>query len=191
MTSRVPSPPPRRRYDRVGGTILAVLGVAVAVVAVIALRHPNGHQARPVSLRTTTTATVTATPTATRTPTPTSTRTPSSSSTTPSAQSSTLDPSASAAAHAVPLIVLNNTSTADLAGTAQQRFQGAGWTVTYVGNIVNDILSTCAYYDPSDPENEQAALELQREFPAIKRVKEKFPELPSGPIVVVVTNDYS
>jgi hypothetical protein len=87
--------------------------------------------------------------------------------------------------------VLNNTSTADLAGTAQQRFQGAGWTVTYVGNIVNDILSTCAYYDPSDPENEQAALELQREFPAIKRVKEKFPELPSGPVVVVLTNDYS
>ena len=169
-----------------GGTILAVVGVAVAVVAVIALRHPNGHQARPVSLRTTATATVTATPSPTRTP----SRTPSSS--TPSSpHSSTPGSAASAAAHSVPLVVLNNTSVPDLASTAEQRFQDAGWTVTSVGNIFNDILSTCAYYDPSDPVNEQAALELQQEFPAIKRVREKFPELPPGPVVVVLTTDYS
>jgi LytR cell envelope-related transcriptional attenuator len=171
----------------VGGTILAAVGVAVAVVAVIALRHPNGHQARPVSLGTTATATVTATPSPTRTRTP--SRTPSSG--TPSANSSTPGSAASAAAHSVALVVLNNTSIPDLAQTAQQRFEDGGWTVTSVGNIVNDILSTCAYYDPSDPVNEQAALELQQEFPAIKRVREKFPELPPGPIVVVLTTDYS
>jgi hypothetical protein len=181
MTSRVPSPPPRRRYDRVGGTVLAVLGVAVAVVAVIALRHPNGRQARPVSLRTTATATVTAT--ATPTPRP--------SSGAPSAQSSTPGSTRSAATHSVPLVVLNNTSIGGLADEAKQRFEAAGWTVTSVGNIFNDILSTCAYYDPSDPANEQGALELQQQFPAIKRVKEKFPELPPGPIVVVLTTDYS
>ena len=174
MTSRVPSPPPRRRYDRVGGTVLAVIGVAVAVVAVIALRHPNGRQARPVSLPTTATATVTATPT------------PSS-----SAPSSTAGSTPSAATHSVPLVVLNNTSTIGLAKTARQRFEAAGWTVTSVGTMTNDILSTCAYYDPSDPANQQAALELQQEFPAIKRVKEKFAELPAGPIVVVLTTDYS
>jgi len=175
MTSRVPSPPPRRRYDRVGGTVLAVIGVAVAAVAVIALRHPNGRQARPVSLPTT--ATVTATPT------------PSSGA--PSGQSSTPGSTGSAATHAVPLIVLNNTSTVGLAETARQRFEAAGWTVTSVGTISNDIISTCAYYDPSDPANEQAATQLQQEFPAIKRVREKFPELPAGPIVVVLTTDYS
>jgi hypothetical protein len=175
MTNRVPSPPPRRRYDRVGGTVLAVVGVAVAAVAVIALRHPNGRQARPVSLPTT--ATVTATPT------------PSSSA--PSGQSSTPGSTGSAATHAVPLIVLNNTSVVGLAKTARQRFEAEGWTVTSVGTISNDIISTCAYYDPSDPANEQAASELQQEFPAIKRVKEKFPELPPGPIVVVLTTDYS
>jgi len=175
MTSRVPSPPPRRRYDRVGGTVLAVIGVAVAAVAVIALRHPNGRQARPVSLPTT--ATVTATPT------------PSSGA--PSGQSSTPGSTGSAATRAVPLIVLNNTSTVGLAETARQRFEAAGWTVTSVGTISNDIISTCAYYDPSDPANEQAATQLQQEFPAIKRVREKFPELPAGPIVVVLTTDYS
>ena len=175
MTSRVPSPPPRRRYDRVGGTVLAVIGVAVAAVAVIALRHPNGRQARPVSLPTT--ATVTATPT------------PSSGA--PSGQSSTPGSTGSAGTHAVPLIVLNNTSTVGLGETSRQRFEAAGWTVTSVGTISNDIISTCAYYDPSDPANEQAASRLQQEFPAIKRVREKFPELPAGPIVVVLTTDYS
>ena len=175
MTSRVPSPPPRRRYDRVGGTVLAVIGVAVAAVAVIALRHPNGRQARPVSLPTT--ATVTATPT------------PSSGA--PSGQSSTPGSTGSPGTHAVPLIVLNNTSTVGLGETARQRFEAAGWTVTSVGTISNDIISTCAYYDPSDPANEQAASQLQQEFPAIKRVREKFPELPAGPIVVVLTTDYS
>jgi hypothetical protein len=176
MTSRVPSPPPRRRYDRVGGTVLAVIGVAVAVVAVIALRHPNGRQARPVSLPTT--ATVTATPT----PTP----TPSS-----GAPSSTPGSTPSVATHSVPLVVLNNTSTVGLAKTARQRFEAAGWTVTSVGTMSNDILSTCAYYDPSDPANQQAAMELQQEFPAIKRVEAKFAELPAGPVVVVLTTDYS
>ncbi len=119
MSSRVPQPSNRRRIDRISGSVLAVLGVAVAVVAVIALRHPNGRQARPVALRTTTTATVTAT----ATPKP-STR-------------------------------------------------------------------PRAYYDPSDPADEQAALQLQQQFPAIKRVREKFAELPAGPIVVVLTTDYS
>jgi len=32
---------------------------------------------------------------------------------------------------------------------------------------------------------------LQQQFPAIKRVKERFAELPPGPIVIVLTSDYS
>lgn len=162
--------------------MLALLGVAVAVVAVIALRHPNGRQARPVSLPTTSTATSTRTVTATPTP-----LHKSSASTPPSTPVST----PSFAARSVPLVVLNDTSIYHLADTARQRFEAGGWTVTYVGNYVNDILSTCAYYDPSDPANEQAAQQLQQQFPAIKRVKERFPELPPGPIVVVLTPDYS
>ena len=78
-----------------------------------------------------------------------------------------------------------------MAETAKQRFEAGGWTVTSTDNFSNDILSTCAYYDPTDPANQQAALALQQQFPAIKRVKERFPELPAGPIVVVLTSDYS
>ena len=180
MSGRMREPLQRRRGDRIGGVLLAVLGIVVAVVAVVALRHPNGRQAKAVSLRT---STVTATTTHTTTASPTKPRTQPSS--TPSATSPSTD------SHAVPLIVLNNTTIQGLADTARQRFEAAGWTVTSVSTMSDDILSTCAYYDPSDPANQTAALQLQQEFPAIKRVKEKFPGLPPGPIVVVLTTDYS
>jgi len=88
-------------------------------------------------------------------------------------------------------VVLNTTSINGLADTAAQQFEAGGWTVTDKENYSNDILSTCAYYDPSDPANEQQAEQLQQEFPAIKRIKERFPELPAGPIVVALTSDYS
>jgi len=182
MTSREPSPPNRRRVDRISGSLLAVLGIAVAVVALIALRHPNGRQAKPVSLRTST-STVTATP---PTSTKTVTKTPS-----PSKHPTTGSGSSTSTSHPIPLVVLNSTTTNGLADTAKQRFEQGGWTVTSTDTIVNDILSTCAYYDPNTPGAQQAAEQLQQQFPAIKRVKEKFSDLPAGPVVVVLTSDYS
>jgi hypothetical protein len=179
MTSRVPTPPNRRRIDRVSGSVLAVLGIAVAVVALVALRHPNGRQAKPVSLRTTSTATstVTATKTVPKPPASTPHTTPGS--------------ATSATSHPIPLVVLNSTSVQGLADTARQRFEAGGWKVTSADNITNDIISTCAYYDPTSPGAQQAAEQLQQQFPAIKRVKEKFPELPAGPVVIVLATDYS
>ena len=78
-----------------------------------------------------------------------------------------------------------------LADTAAARFKAGGWTVSSTGNLNNSILSTCAYYDPTSPGAQQAAEQLQQQFPAIKRVKEKFPELPAGPVVIVLAADYS
>jgi hypothetical protein len=94
-------------------------------------------------------------------------------------------------AQQTPLVVLNNSLISGLAGQASQRFQAAGWTVSSVGNLQNDIISTCAYFDPNDPAAKPAAKALQREFPTIKRVRPKFPQLPAGPVVVVLTSDYS
>lgn len=91
----------------------------------------------------------------------------------------------------MPLIVLNNTTITGLAKRAAHRFEAGGWTVTRYDNYQNDILSTCAYYDPSDPQAEAAAQALQEQYPTIKRVKPRFPELPEGPVVVVLTPDYS
>jgi hypothetical protein len=91
----------------------------------------------------------------------------------------------------VPLIVLNNTTISGLAKQAAARFESGGWTVTKYDNYQNDILSTCAYYDPSNPQAESAARALQEQYPTIKRVKPRFAELPEGPVVVVLTPDYS
>jgi len=90
----------------------------------------------------------------------------------------------------VPLVVLNNTTTSGLAKKAAEQFRNGGWTVRETGNLTNNIISTCAYYDPSDDAAQAAAKALQKQFPIIKRVQEKFAELPSGPVVVVLTPDY-
>jgi hypothetical protein len=113
---------------------------------------------------------------------------PASSRTSPSA--STSAPSGTGL-KATPLVVLNNSTTTGLAKQAAQQFEAGGWSVTDTGNLTNDIVSTCAYYDPADGSALAAAEALQQQFPAIKRIKPKFAELPSGPIVVVLTSDFT
>jgi hypothetical protein len=88
---------------------------------------------------------------------------------------------------AIPLIVLNNTSVAGLAKTATDKLRSDGWTVTRYDNYNNDIVSTCAYYDPSVRGAKAAAEALRAQYSWIQRAKERFAELPSGPVVVVLT----
>jgi hypothetical protein len=91
----------------------------------------------------------------------------------------------------LPLVVLNNTNVQSLAQQAKATFEAGGWVVTSTGNLTNDIVSTCTYYDPAVSGAQAAATALQKQFPAIKRVRPKFAELPAGPIVVVLTSDYA
>jgi hypothetical protein len=178
----------RRTRERLAGIGLAVLGVVVLAVAVFAIRNPrNGpHDAAPPSPSTTSPAVQSSTSAAPR-------------SADPSVQPTNVVPITAGAspgmtlarAQRVPLVVLNNTTIAGLAGQAAQRFKLSGWRVTSVGNLTNDILSTCAYYDPTEPRAKAAATMLKHEFPTIKRVRPKFPQLPAGPIVVVLTPDYA
>jgi hypothetical protein len=181
----------RRRLDLVVGAVLAVLGVVVAVVAVVALHHPNGRREPKAAVTYTVTPSATAKSSASG-----SAPASGSGSATPSTSGASTSGSASTGAttagvKSVPLVVLNVTSRTGLAASAAKTFEDGGWTVTSSGNLSNNILSTCAYYDPSDPANLAAATALMAQFPAIKRVKEKFDGLPAGPIVVVLTNDYS
>ena len=149
------------------------------IVAVVALRHPKQ------------TATAAGSDTRLSTSPPVSASAPASragsSSATPSSS-----PSPTSAIGSQPLIVLNDTQVANLAADAAARFRSGGWTVTSIDEgYSNDILSTAAYYDPAVPWAQQAALALQRQYPTIKRVVARFPQLPQGPIVVVLTTDYS
>jgi hypothetical protein len=164
----------RQQRERAAGVVVVCLGVIVLIVAVMALREPKGHVSSA-------SAKVKASSVAKQS----QTKTPSTTASKP--RSSTR----STNVKKVPLVVLNNTTIKNLAAQAAQRFESGGWTVTSSGNLTNEIVSTCAYYDPSDPEAKPAAEALQAEYPTNKRVKPKFPELPDGPVVVVLTPDYA
>jgi hypothetical protein len=167
--------------------LLTVLGVVVLVVAVFALKHPHKTATAAATSTRTPSPTRSSTPGASHSPTGTPTGTPA---VTSSASSTPAGHSASSSTHPIPLVVLNNTTVHGLAEQAKATFQAGGWTVTSTGNLTNDILSTCAYYDPDAPGAQAAAEQLQAQFPGIKRVKPKFAGLPAGPIVVVLTPDY-
>jgi hypothetical protein len=176
----------RRNRELLSGIALAVLGLVVLAVAVFAIRNPRGGS-----------------PAAAQTPDTSSPASSTGTSSTAGSQSRSIEPTDTvpitanssgltlAQAQQVPLVVLNNTTISGLATQAAHRFQAAGWHVTSVGNLVNDIISTCAYFDPSVANAKAAAKVLKHEFPAIKRVRPRFPQLPPGPIVVVLTPDYA
>ena len=167
-----------------------MLGVVVLVVAFFALRNPHHNTAGGVSQ----TITRTVSPSAP------ASSTGSNASQTPSdtvAPSTSLVPSdtASRPKHSAigsqPLVVLNAVGTPDLANEAATQFEDGGWTVSHTADYTNNFLSTAVYYDPSVRGAHRAARALQRQFPFIKRVVERFPQLPPGPVVVVLWNDYT
>jgi LytR cell envelope-related transcriptional attenuator len=174
-----PRSPGRWRIDRAIGVVLTIVGLGVAVVAIIALQRPGGRQASsetgPVTARVPASAARSARPSSAR----------------PRTTPAPVTPAAPALASPLPLIVLNNTAHAGAQNVAQQEFEKGGWTVSYVSTLDNQILSTCVYYDPGIPNALAAARRLQQQFPTIKRVVPRFAELPPGPLVVVLTSDFA
>ena len=168
-----------------------MVGVVVLIVAVVALRDPRSGGPKDAGKSVGVSQSAAGTPSSSRTTAKTrstsadpSATGPSSSSGSPSGSQTAGDPKS------VPLVVLNDTTVSGLAKSAAQRFENGGWTVTSSGNLTNDILSTCAYYDPDVSGAKAAAKALRAQYPTIKRIEPKFPELPSGPVVVVLTPDY-
>ena len=171
-----------------------LLGAVVLVIAIFALRNPKSHVTAGSVGATTVVSSPTGSPTA-RTSKSGSTASAKPAHAATSAQSSASGSSsntpATTGARSVTLVVLNNTETAGLAKQAANRFEAGGWTVSSTGNLSNNIISTCAYYDPAVAGAKDAAEALRAQFPTIKRVKARFAELPSGPLVVVLTPGYS
>jgi hypothetical protein len=156
-------------------------------VAILALRHPknNGATAGTQSPHPSDSVSVSASSTPRTTPASTPKSTPTSApSTTASSAHST------SGAKSLSLIVLNNSTIHGLAASASADFTRGGWKVSSYGNYQNNIISTCAYYDPSVPGAQAEAQALQQQFPTIRRVEPRFAELPASPIVVVLTSDY-
>ncbi|MEO7285657.1 MAG: LytR C-terminal domain-containing protein [Jatrophihabitantaceae bacterium] len=164
--------------------MLVLVGTAVAILAVTALHHPKGRLAANASQSESVSSSASASGSKPKSSAPRSTQpgTPTASRSTPS--------SSPAGSGRLPLVVLNNSSSTT-ATTAADRFRQGGWTVTDTSTFAGSILSTAAYYDPNVAGAQTAAEALQQQFPAIQRVKPKFGGLPGGPIVVVLTSDYS
>jgi len=166
----------RHQRERIAGILVVCLGLVVLVIAVIALREPNGHVSGSG---------------ATNVANGSGANQPSQSPDSSSGSATGSHSPTPADLKSVPLVVLNNSSVVDLAAQAARQFEDGGWSVTRIDDLQNEILSPCAYYDPSTKNAHAAAKALQRQFPGIDRVKPKFAELPSGPIVVVLTGDYT
>jgi hypothetical protein len=159
---------------------VSAIGVVVAVVAVVAVQHPDGWSAGPRAAGVaaaggpsahapTTHAAATSAVPSSRTPTP----------------------SAPAPSVKMPLVVVNSTGKLGLAAAAADTFRAAGWVVSMLANYPGQVASSCVYYDPAVLHAQDAALGLQRQFPAIGRVAARFDPLPAGPVVVVLADDYS
>lgn len=189
-------PAPARRREQIIGAVVVVVGVAVLVLSIVALvaagSGPGSDVAGPAV--TLPGGSGTASPTGAATS-PSSTGSPAGSGTptTSTSSSATTSPpnSPTSAIGSQPLVVLNNTSESGLAQTAAATFTEGGWTVTDTANWSQSTISTCAYYDASVAGAEAAAQALMQQFPAIKRAVAKYGALPAGPVVVVLTNDYT
>jgi LytR cell envelope-related transcriptional attenuator len=175
---------PRNRWELLGGIGLAALGVAILIVALIALHNPNGHSSVASQDTSTPKSSLKSSLKSSPRSSPAKTKVSASGATSTSVSSP-------AAADETPLVVLNDTFRVGLAGQAMRRFEAGGWAVTSIGNFTDDIPSTSAYFDPAVPGAEAAARALQVQFPTIKRVAPKLADLPAGPVVVVLRADYS
>jgi hypothetical protein len=185
----------RRRIELALAVGAIIAALAIGIFAVVALNQPQGRQAAKATGNIT--ASVSTNPpgsTASSTKSassPATTGTGASSASTSTSSSPAAQTSSSSAVMDIPVVVVNNTDTNGLADTAVARLKAGGWTATNGGNFSGDIVSTAAYYDPTVTGAQAAATALQIQFPAIKRIKEKFDGLPAGPIVLVLTTDYS
>ena len=181
MVHTAPPPALHRPAERLLGALLLVVGLGLAVLAYVALGHPHGRQAGLLRPLASAPAGVPGTAAAGQRPAG-HQQTPA-----PAGYAGTSDGGLTT----TPLIVLDNTGRPALARGATALFQRAGWTVTDTSTFDGDILSTAVYYDPATQGARAAAEALQLQFPAIQRVRPKFDGLPRGPLVVVLTYDYS
>jgi hypothetical protein len=92
-----------------------------------------------------------------------------------------------AAAPKLALTVLNNSNVNKLAARASVKFHAAGWPIRDTGVFRGRIPVTTVYYAPGQ---QASAVLLQKQFPAIARVRPRFAALPGSGLTVVLTRDY-
>ena len=195
---------------RLVGALVALLGVVLLVVGIVALgggdSGPSGAAPAPSTSvspsvspsvsrsggpASGTSAGSPSAPATRSTPSPNPTRTATVVPPPPSPRPSATPPPGTTPARA-PLTVLNNSTIGGLADRAAGQVQNRGWQVAQVGNFAGRLPVTTVYYTPGDGSGQAAANELAHEFPQIDQVLPRYAGLPPTPagIVLVVTKDW-
>lgn len=189
----------------VAGVVVALAGVAVVLVALLALRsgadHPVGLTgvgqqalslpvpASPVQVSPVPASPTPAAPAATD-PSPDDLSQPTLPGDHPGSSAvaaSTPAPVPAPAAARVPLTVLNASRTRGLADRAAGAFRAGGWSVVVVANYTGPVSTTTVYFAPGQ---EPVARRLAAQFIRITRVLPRFAGLPGSGLTVVVTREY-
>jgi hypothetical protein len=179
---------------RLIGALVALLGVVLLVVGVVALgggdSGSSGAAPAPSPSVATSPSRSTGSPSASRSGAPRTTTAPHTTVAPPPRTSATPPPPTSAAR--APLTVLNNSTIRGLADRAAGDVQNRGWQVAQVGNFAGRLATSTVYYTPGDAAGQAAATELAREFPQVDQVLPRYAGLPPTPagIVLVVTKDW-
>jgi hypothetical protein len=180
----LPTGTPVSPWRALAGAAVAVAGVLLGIGALLwATDAPRGtptlQQTQAQSSE------VSATPSPTRPQSP----TPETVMVTPAPlRTQTVVPPSPAAAPKLALTVLNNSNVTGLAKRTAAKYQAAGWPIKLTGSFRGRIPVTTAYYAPGQ---QASALALQKQFPAIERVRPRFAGLPGTGLTVVLTRSYS
>ncbi len=178
---------------RLIGALVALLGVVLLVVGVVALGGGDAGSsgAAPAPSPSVGTSPPPVSPSAASPSVTKSAPSPTRTVTVVPPRPSPTPPRTTAAARA-PLTVLNNSTVRGLADRAAAEVQNRGWRVAQVGNFAGRLAVTTVYFTPGDTAGQAAAGELAREFPQIDQVLPRYAGLPPTPagIVLVVTRDW-
>ena len=163
------------------GAALALLGVLLAIGALLVFNGKDDPKGGPTVAPTPNGVLTSAAPTQTEpaSPSPTSVTT-----TAPAVITTTAPP---AQAPVVPVRVLNNSKIKGLADRAATRFRSGGWPVPQTGNYRGGTIAVTTVYYP--PGQEASARRFARQF-GIPRVAPRFAGIPVPGMTVIVTRDY-
>lgn len=168
------------------GALIAVLGVALGIGALLLVNKDEPKGTPTVSLPRNLATTASATPTATQ-PAPTASPSATSASSSPTAQTAVTTAPSPTVAPFVDLTVLNNSTVHHLAERAAAKFRAGGWPVPATGNYSGGTITTTTIYYPAG--QRASAERFARQFGV--RVLARFAGLPGHGMTVVVTRDFT
>jgi LytR cell envelope-related transcriptional attenuator len=167
-------------------SLLAVLAVSALVTALYVWRGQDADPQKAVASTGKVTTIASPKATASATPKKSTAAATAAATTTKTSPKPTATTTAAVDAGRLEVVVLNQSSRAGLAASAADRLRAKGWVVR-TGNFRGSVPSTTVYYPPGA---ETQAKALAASLPTTPRVRERFGNLSTTRLTVVVTASY-